>query len=358
MRHGSGVARQESSGRIREPENAPQHGPQHGPEHGRALRIPVRRVVLAMVGLTVIIVVCFASYSSALGKPSPHHVPVAVSAPPGVLGALEASPLLSVHPVLTLAGARTMVEDRAAYGALVLPRTGPATLLVANGGGHAVAALLTQLGQQEALATRVRLRTVDIAPTSPDDPNGSVEFYCVIFLQIGGAVGATVLGRVLGPVRGRRDALQRLGLVALYGALLSVVVTFFTDIVYGALVGHFGLLFLILWAFVVAVCLAVTGFLTRVGPLVTAVVILAFVLLGNPSSGGALPRPLLDGFFAALNPLLPQGAALSALRGVQYFGDHGIGAGLLCLVIWAAVGLGLLSAAVLRQARSATTVAP
>ena len=282
MRHGSGVARQESSGRIREPEHAPQHAPQDGPQHGQALRIPVRRVVLAMVGLTVIIAVCLSSYSSALGKPSPHHVPVAVAAPPGVLGALEASPLLSVHPVPGLAGARTMVEDRAVYGALVLPRTGPATLLVANGGGHAVAALLTQLGQQEALAARVRLRTADVAPTSPNDPNGSVEFYCVIFLQIGGAAGATVLGRVLGPVRGRRDALQRLGLVA----------------------------------------------------------------------------SLLDGFFAALNPLLPQGAALSALRGVQYFGDHGIGAGLLCLVIWAAVGLGLLGAAALRQARSATTVTP
>jgi hypothetical protein len=308
--------------------------------------------------VTVIIVVFFASYSSALGKPSPHHLPVAVSAPPGVLGALEASALLSVRPVAGLAGARTLVEDRAAYGALVLPRTGPGTLLVASGAGHAVTALLTQLGQREARTARVPLRTVDVAPTSPNDPSGSVEFYCVIFVQIGAAAGATVLGRVLGPVRGRRDALHRLGLVVLYGALLSVVVTFFADIVYGALVGHFGLLFLILWAFVVAVGLAVTGFLTRAGPLVTGVVILAFVVLGNPSSGGALPRPLLDGFFAALNPLLPQGAALSALRGVQYFGDHGIGAGLLCLVVWAAAGLGLLGAAALRQARPATTVAP
>ena len=40
--------------------------------------------------------------------------------------------------------------------------------------------------------------------------------------------------------------------------------------------------------------------------------------------------------------MLPQGAALSALRGVQYFGDRGIGLALLCLLIWALAGLALL----------------
>jgi hypothetical protein len=47
---------------------------------------------------------------------------------------------------------------------------------------------------------------------------------------------------------------------------------------------------------------------------------------------------------------LPQGAALSALRGVQYFGDRGMGTGLLCLTIWAAAGLILLGVAGLRAA--------
>ena len=76
-----------------------------------------------------------------------------------------------------------------------------------------------------------------------------------------------------------------------------------------------------------------------------------FIVFGNTSSGGAVPRPLLDGFFSALNPVLPQGAALSALRGVQYFGGRGIGTGLLCLAIWAAAGLVLLGAAGLRASR-------
>ena len=63
------------------------------------------------------------------------------------------------------------------------------------------------------------------------------------------------------------------------------------------------------------------------------------------------PRPQLNGFYSGLNPVMPQGAALSALRGIQYFGDRGIDLGLLCLLIWALAGLGFLGATVFRDAR-------
>jgi ABC-type multidrug transport system permease subunit len=150
-------------------------------------------------------------------------------------------------------------------------------------------------------------------------------------------------------VRGLRGALERLVLVLVYAGLLSVVVTFFADIVFGDLVGHFGLLFLTLWLFVVAVCLAVAGLSALVG-LASIVLVLVLITLGNPSSGGPVPRPLLNGFYSGLSPVMPQGAALSAVRGVQYFGDRGIGLGLLCLLIWALAGLALLGGTVFRDA--------
>jgi hypothetical protein len=308
----------------------------------------MRKVILAMIGLTAVIVAVFCSYSSAFGKPAAHHIPVAVAASPAVLAKLEASPALRVHPVRDLAAARSMVEDRAVYGGLVLARSGRATLVVANGGGHAVEAVLVQLGQQ---AAGTALNTVDVAPTSPGDPNGLVEFYCVVFLGIGAAVGATMLARTLGPVPHLRGALKRLELMMMHTALLSAAITLVTDVVYGALAGHFWGLFLTLWLYVVAVCLAITGIAELAGPLASIVLIGLFIVFGNTSSGGAVPRPLLDGFFSALNPVLPQGAALSALRGVQYFGDRGLGTGLLCLTIWAAAGLVLLGVAGLRAPR-------
>jgi len=315
-------------------------------------------VVLAVLGLTVVVAALLSSYASALGNPSPRHLPVAVSAPPAVLGQLEAAPQLRVYPVPDLAKARVMVEDRTVYGALVLPRTGPATVLVANGGGHSLVAVLTHVGQQVAASRGTTLDIVDVAPTSSNDPNGTVEFYCIAFLFLGASIGATVLGKLIGPVRGLRGALARLGLVLAYAAWLSIVVTFFADIVLGDLVGHFGLLFLSLWLYVAAVCLAITGLLALLGrgPIL---LILVLIALGNPSSGGPVPRPLLNGFYSGLNPVLPQGAALSALRGVQYFGDHGIALGLLCLLIWALAGLGLLGATVVRDGlRTMAAAAP
>ena len=306
------------------------------------------KVLLALIGLTTVIVAVFCSYSSAFGKPAAHHIPVAVAASPAALAKLETSPALRVQPVHDLAAARSMVEDRTADGGLVLAPTGRATLVVANGGGHAVEAVLVQLRQQ---AAGTALNTVDVAPTSPGDPNGSVEFYCVVFLGIGGAVGATMLARILGPVPHLPAALKRLGLVMVHTALLSAAVTLFTDVVYGALAGHFWFLFLTLWLYVAAVSLAIAGFAELAGPLASIVLIGLFIVFGNTSSGGAVPRPLLDGFFSALNPVLPQGAALSALRGVQYFGDRGVGTGLLGLAIWAAAGLALLGVAGLRASR-------
>ncbi len=43
-----------------------------------------------------------------------------------------------------------------------------------------------------------------------------------------------------------------------------------------------------------------------------------FVLLGVPSSGGAVPVQLLPGFFRFLHPILPAGNAADALRSVGY----------------------------------------
>lgn len=304
-----------------------------------------RTLVLVTVGLIVVVVAFFSSYASALGKPSAHHLPVAVTASRAVIGKLEASPTLTVHAVPDLGSARRMVEDRAVDGALAIPATGPTTVLVANGGGHAVAVILLQLGQQVARARGTPLKTIDVAPTSQNDPNGTVEFYCIAFLMLGAALGATVLGKILGPVRHLPAALRRLSWVLLYTGLLSLVVTFFADVIFGALIGHFALLFLTLWLFVAAVGLAVTGTASRVGAAASLTLIVVLIALGNPSSGGPVPSALLNGFYSGLNPVLPQGAALSALRGVQYFDSHAIGPALLCLAIWAAAGLALLAAA-------------
>ena len=93
----------------------------------------MRKATLAMIGLTAVIVAVFCSYSSAFGKPAAHHIPVAVAASPAVLAKLETSPALRVYQVRDLAAARSMVEDRAVDGSLVLLDFGAARQTSASG---------------------------------------------------------------------------------------------------------------------------------------------------------------------------------------------------------------------------------
>jgi hypothetical protein len=66
-----------------------------------------------------------------------------------------------------------------------------------------------------------------------------------------------------------------------------------------ALAGHFWFLFLTLWLYVVAVCLAITGFAALAGPLASIVLIGLFIAFGNTSSGGAVPARCSTAFFSA-----------------------------------------------------------
>jgi hypothetical protein len=67
--------------------------------------------------------------------------------------------------------------------------------------------------------------------------------------------------------------------------------------------------------------------------------ILTLLLLGLSSAGGAVTYQLEPGFYGALSQLLPPGAALTAVRNVEYFDWAGTLAPLLVLGAWAAGGL-------------------
>lgn len=66
---------------------------------------------------------------------------------------------------------------------------------------------------------------------------------------------------------------------------------------------------------------------------------IVFVIVGNPSAGGAYGWPLLPTFWAAVGPWLPPGAATDAIRGAVYFGNAGITRDLLVLGGYALAGL-------------------
>ena len=93
--------------------------------------------------------------------------------------------------------------------------------------------------------------------------------------------------------------------------------------------------------------------------LLLACLFVLFVVLGNPSAGGAFPTNLLPSFFSAIGPWLPPGAATSAIRGIVYFDNAGVGNPVLVMVAWLVVGLVLLVVPTMReQSRQRARIEP
>jgi hypothetical protein len=82
------------------------------------------------------------------------------------------------------------------------------------------------------------------------------------------------------------------------------------------------------------------------------VAIVAFVVFGNPTSGGSVPSQMLSGGYRFLAELLPNNAAVSLVHGIQYFGANGIGHPLFVLAFYTAIALVVCFAQAYRQTRS------
>ena len=75
-------------------------------------------------------------------------------------------------------------------------------------------------------------------------------------------------------------------------------------------------------------------FQVLLGTLGVGLTLILFVVLGNPSAGGAYPPPLLPGFWRAISPALPNGAGVQALRHIVYFGSYGITGNLIIIALY------------------------
>ena len=86
-------------------------------------------------------------------------------------------------------------------------------------------------------------------------------------------------------------------------------------------------------------CAAVVtmAFQVFLGTIGVGLTLILFVVLGNPSAGGAYPAPLLPGFWRAISPALPNGAGVQALRRIVYFGSYNITDNLLIISLYIVV---------------------
>ncbi|NGO68876.1 DUF3533 domain-containing protein [Streptomyces boncukensis] len=303
-------------------------------------------VLLLTVGVLLVQLGFLLSYIGAFHHPEPQRVPLAVVAPQQAAERIDALPgrPVEVTAVRDEAAARARIMDRDAQGAYVMnPRGERDTLLVASGAGGAVTEALERIGRDVAADQGRRLRVEDIAPSGEQDHNSLTAFYLVVGWLVGGYLVASLLGVVAGtrPARPGLAAL-RLGGAAVYSVLAGLGAAIIVGPVLHALDGHFVALWWIgaLTVFgTAAVTMALEAFFGIVG---IGIAVVIFVVLGNPSAGGAFQKHLIPPFWRAIGDWLPAGAGTSAVRNTVYFAGNALASPMVVLAGWAVAGVVLL----------------
>ncbi|MFD4574333.1 DUF3533 domain-containing protein [Streptomyces sp. NPDC058417] len=306
------------------------------------------RATLLVIGVLALQLLFIASYVGALHDPKPKDVPFGVVAPQRAaaeqtverLDGLPGSPL-DPRTVADEASAQRQILDRKIDGALLVDPAGTAdTLLVATGGGAALATVLGRLVTTLEEEQGRTLRIVDVVPAADGDFNGLTSFYLVVGWCVGGYLCASILAISAGarPANPRR-ALIRLAVmvvVAVVGGLGgALIVGPVLDALPGGVAALWGLGALTIFA-VGALTLALQGLFGVIG---IGLTILLVVIAGNPSAGGAFPAPMLPPFWQAIGPALPPGAGTWVARSIAYFDGNDTTTALLVLSAWAVGGV-------------------
>ncbi|MEU5085284.1 ABC transporter permease [Streptomyces sp. NPDC021356] len=282
------------------------------------------------------------SYTYAMANPTPHTIPTAVvgayDQPQGgrfVTGmeqALAAS--LKLHPYPSLPAARTAVDDQKVFAVLEIPAgRGTVVLDVSGASGATVAQVLEEAAEKVGQSTGVPVTVRDLNPLQHGDPRGLAIFYISLAAVIIGFVGAiqlSVHARALNP-------LERIAFTAAYALLGGFVIAAVVDWMLGALRLPFVESWLILALTMFTSGMVFTMFNTLFGRWAMLPTWGLMVLLGNPSSGGAVSWPLLPSPLGRIGRWLPPGASVNAQHTAVYFAGHQHAFPFLVLAAWAVV---------------------
>jgi hypothetical protein len=291
-----------------------------------------RRTFLLVIAVLLIQAGFVLSYAGAFHHPSPHRVPIAVAAPAQISGhlvselnAIGGQPLYATA-VAGQATGRTLLRHGTASGLLIInPRASTDTLQVAGGGGAATATAVQDIIARTEAAQHRHATVTDAVPAQPGDARGLPGFYLVVGWLAGGYLAAALLGIATRPRPATtRRAIIRLIMLVPYAILSGLAGAIIAGPVLGALTGHL-IAISALGALIIYCAATVTmGFQVLLGTFGVGLTLILFVVLGNPSAGGAYPPPLLPAFWRTISPALPNGAGAQALRHIIYFGSYDI----------------------------------
>ncbi|MEV6117494.1 ABC transporter permease [Streptomyces sp. NPDC052109] len=293
---------------------------------GGRWRLPSSRFVPAVVISLIVATLAglfVGAYCWAMADPVPHRIPVAVTGK-SVKGdrftdALETTlrTSLVLHPYPDYGHALAAVDAQREF-AILQRRPAGVEVDVASAAGASVARVLGQGAPVVGRTLPVPVQVRDIKPLPATDPQGLAVFYIVLGSNILGFVGAIQLGV---HAQGLRPA-ERVATTAAYSVLGSLWICVMADWVLGVVRLPFAQSWGICALTMFTAGMIFTAFHTFLNRWALLPTWLLLVILGNPSSGGAVAWPLLPPVLGFLGRFLPPGASVNAQRNAIYFPDN------------------------------------
>jgi len=319
------------------------------------------RTLLLGVGVLLLQFAFILSYIGAFHSPSPHRIPVIVVAQDGLAGqvaeqlnAIPGQPLEASASDDTRVALQALREGETSGVYVVSGADTHDFAVVASGGGTSVATAVEDLFDAAAKQHDRTVSIQDAVPLDPGDARGLSGFYLVI----GWAVGGYLFAAMLGVAKGSRPAtlpraVWRLGATVPYALASGLGGAVIAEPVLGALSGHFWPVAGIGVLVTLSAATVTIALQTLFGVIGIGLTVVIFVILGNPSAGGAYQAPLLPPFWRAISGYLPNGAGTEAVRRIVYFEAHGVMQNIAVLLVWiaAAVAVTLASSAVVHKPR-------
>ncbi|MEW2562382.1 ABC transporter permease [Streptomyces griseorubiginosus] len=297
-----------------------------------------RRLLAVVVLVPLLAALALWAFAWPAARTAPRDLPLGVAGPAAATAQLEQQfgrheGAFEIHRYADEAAARSAIENRDVYGAVVVTPEGP-ELLTASAASPVVAQLLRQAVTEQAAAEGSEVKTVDVVATPASDPRGAALSSSVLPLALAGLVAGAVV-TLLG-LRGIR-AVAALTVAA---ALVGVVAAALAHSWLGALTGNWWAEAGTLGLATLAVSAAVAGLAALVGPAGIGAVAFLVMFLGNPFSGAASAPQLLPEPVGTIGQWLPPGASASLLRSVSFFDGAAATGPALTLTWWAVLGLG------------------
>jgi hypothetical protein len=319
------------------------------------------RTLLLGFGVLVLQFAFIVSYMATFHSPEPHQIPVMVVAPPQLaetviehLNAIPGAPLeASASDDVRLA--LQALRSGETSGVYVVSAADSHDFgVVATGGGPSVATAVEDLFKAAADKYNRTVSVNDAVPLDPGDTNGMSGIYLVIGWAIGGVLFAAMLGVGKGsrPTNLTR-AMWRLGVTVPYALLSGFGGAVIAGPVLGALDGGFWSIAGIGVLVTLSAATVTIALQTLFGAIGIGLTVVIFVILGNPSAGGAYQAPVLPPFWRAVTSYLPNGAGTDAIRRIVYFDGHGLTQSMVVLAAWIVGGaaLTLVASAIIKRAR-------